>query len=335
MENSRLIEPLEIRDFSKKMSATYGFIRQNFASFSKCMLLIAGPPVVVGGIFMGDIFNRFMTASVSRASAGRYNGDQYDYFNSGMFWLQLLGVFIFLSIGGVITVAATYGYLRAYTAHKRIDIPLVEVWTNVRKSFWRQFGTMLFYLLISGLIILVIAVPVFFVVGFIAPAMWIVSVVLMIGFVVLTIYFTSNFFMIFICREMERSSFGESVERIRYLAKGKTWSTFGVTSINLYVQYGMSFILLVPWYIVQIITITHTRDYDYASAYSQQDGFLPIFNMVFIVLYFLFYILLYAIPMIGIAFQYFNLVELKESRGLMQQIEAFGTETESVTDEHY
>jgi hypothetical protein len=41
--------------------------------------------------------------------------------------------------------------------------------------------------------------------------------------------------------------------------------------------------------------------------------------------------LLYALPNIGIAFQYFNLVELKEARGLMNQIENLG---QAPTDTH-
>jgi hypothetical protein len=34
--------------------------------------------------------------------------------------------------------------------------------------------------------------------------------------------------------------------------------------------------------------------------------------------------LLSTLPNVGIAFQYFNLVELKEARGLMSQIETIG-----------
>jgi hypothetical protein len=34
--------------------------------------------------------------------------------------------------------------------------------------------------------------------------------------------------------------------------------------------------------------------------------------------------LMYSLPNVGIAFQYFNLVELKEAKGLMTQIENLG-----------
>lgn len=46
--------------------------------------------------------------------------------------------------------------------------------------------------------------------------------------------------------------------------------------------------------------------------------------------------LLYSLPNLGIAFQYFNLVELKEARGLMDKIESMGKETPlTKSEEHY
>lgn len=329
MESSRLIDTLEIRDFSKKMNATYGFLRQNFRSFWKCMLLIAGPPIIIGGIFSGDIFNRFMSASTTRAI--NRAADQYEYFETSMFWLQLLGIFLFLCIGAVVVVSTTYGYLSAYHDHKRKEIPLSEVWAKVRKGFWRTFWTMFLYALISGVAIIVVTIPVALISSYFTSA-WIIGVVLMIALIVSTTHLAINFFMIFICREMESQSFGNSVQRIIHLLKGKTWSTYGITLTNLYIQYGISMIALVPWIVVQAIVVNHVND---AGEAYRSSGLLSTFNLIFIIAYFLFYMLLSAIPMIGIGFQYFNLVESKESQGLMKNIESFGTETETLADEHY
>ena len=48
-------------------------------------------------------------------------------------------------------------------------------------------------------------------------------------------------------------------------------------------------------------------------------------------------LLMYALPNVGIAFQYFNLVELKEAKGLMGQIENLGqsTASENRPEEHF
>jgi hypothetical protein len=64
---------------------------------------------------------------------------------------------------------------------------------------------------------------------------------------------------------------------------------------------------------------------------------MKIWTMVLFTLYYMAQMLLYALPNIGIAFQYFNLVELKEARGLMNQIKNLGQDnaTESRPEEHY
>jgi hypothetical protein len=46
---------------------------------------------------------------------------------------------------------------------------------------------------------------------------------------------------------------------------------------------------------------------------------------------------LYALPNVGIAFQYFNLVELREAKGLMEKINSMGQEsnTSNRPEEHF
>lgn len=51
---------------------------------------------------------------------------------------------------------------------------------------------------------------------------------------------------------------------------------------------------------------------------------MRITTIVCFTLYYLAQLLLYALPHVGIAFQYFNLVELKEAKGLMGEINTFG-----------
>ena len=60
-------------------------------------------------------------------------------------------------------------------------------------------------------------------------------------------------------------------------------------------------------------------------------------TLVAFTLYYLAQMVLAALPNVGIAFQYFNLVELKEAKGLLTQIEGIGQQTPPATsiDEHY
>jgi hypothetical protein len=51
-------------------------------------------------------------------------------------------------------------------------------------------------------------------------------------------------------------------------------------------------------------------------------------TLVFFTVYYMSQMLLQSLPSLGLVFQYFNLVELKEAKGLMSDIENFGKPTE-------
>jgi hypothetical protein len=55
-------------------------------------------------------------------------------------------------------------------------------------------------------------------------------------------------------------------------------------------------------------------------------------TIIFFVLYYMIQMVLATLPNIGIAFQYFNLVELKEAKGLINKIDTLG-ETPASTHE--
>ena len=58
--------------------------------------------------------------------------------------------------------------------------------------------------------------------------------------------------------------------------------------------------------------------------------------MVSMTLYYLAQMVLAALPYVGIAFQYFNLVELKEAKGLIADIQTLGDQpAHAQTDEQY
>jgi hypothetical protein len=84
----------------------------------------------------------------------------------------------------------------------------------------------------------------------------------------------------------------------------------------------LSYIPIIPLYIVGIVTALHNVE-SKTSPTAAFEGMQMVVSIIVPVFY-LIYLLLGALPNIGIAFQYFNLVERKESRGLMSQIENFG-----------
>jgi hypothetical protein len=326
MEKFEVIEFYEQRDFSKKMNATYGFLKQNFKPFWRSMLFIAGPPIVISGIFVGDIFNRI--TGLSAASQGGNGAEQY--FTSLTFWLQFAGVLIFLWVGGVITISTTYAYLYLYSVKRTNKITVSEVWAHVRSTFWMYFWTITLCSIFLFIMMMIAGVILMLFVGVVNNISPFISVVVVISFYLFSAFFLINVGLIFPAREFERLSFSDAIQRILILLKGKTWSTFGIGAMNFYVQYASSLIIFVPWYTIFFIMILHSQSTGETMEYST---FMKFLNSFFLTLYFLVSYLLTALPLLGLAFQYFNLVEMKESRGLMSRIESFG-KSSSESDAH-
>ena len=63
MENFNFIEFHRTRDFSRKLNATFEFVKQNFKPLGKSILFIAGPPVLVASLVSGSFMSEFMSFS--------------------------------------------------------------------------------------------------------------------------------------------------------------------------------------------------------------------------------------------------------------------------------
>ena len=83
----------------------------------------------------------------------------------------------------------------------------------------------------------------------------------------------------------------------------------------------ISYVFSIPASILQGISMLHT------VKSNDLNGPSGVIGTIVFVLHSLAYIsqlLLYLLPTVGLAFQYFNLVEMKEAKGLMSDIETFG-----------
>ncbi len=330
MEEFRAIELQRARDFSKKMNATFEFIRQNFKSLGKSILFIAGPSVLVGSLLIGSFMGEFLTLSQSMQSAGDPSAVA-DYFLSVSFWVQILLMFVFLIISFVVTIATINNYLIIYDEKKTNKIEVTEVWERVRNTFWLYLGSsMLFFIaLIIAYVILLIPIVVL---GAISGFLVFFGVLIFIvGLFYLVISATLTFFI----QSYEKKNFFDAVVRsFRLVNNGKWWSTFGLVFILQLIMGVSSYIFLIPYYIIIFTSSMHSVSTGNPMEFSDS---MKIWTMVFFTLYYMAQMILYALPNVGIAFQYFNLVELKEARGLMSKIENLGQSTapENRPEEHY
>jgi hypothetical protein len=330
MENFNIIEFHKARDFSRKMNATFEFIQQNFKSLTKSILFIAGPPVLVASMLMGSFIGDFLNLFQSMGSNPGNMEIFTNHFRSLSFWLQILLMVIFLLISGIITIATVNNYIILYGEKKTNKIEVNEVWERVRSTFWMYFGTMFFFSLLGIGAYIVLLIPVGLL-AFVSPLL-IFFGVLFFFFALLYIVFSLS--LVFFIRGYEHIGFFDSIGRSFRLVRGKWWSTFGLLMI-LYMIVGMiSYIPIIPWYVMTLVSTIHNIE---THTLSEPTASSQVLTTVFFTLYYLVNMILSALPNVGIAFQYFNLVELKESKGLMTQIETFGEpqQPSSTQDEHY
>lgn len=327
MENFIPINFHQTRDFSQKMSATFEFVRQNFKPLGKSILVIAGPPVLVVSLLMGSFFGDFFTASFNAGT----NPELFEnLFLSTNFWLQLALMFVFLIVSTVATVASINNYIILYEEKPSNKIEVSEVWDRVRSTFWMYLGTG-----IALTILLVIAYTLMILLmGLLAALSPFLIFFGALGAICGFIYLVVGTSLVFVIRAYERIGFFDALTRSFKLIQGKWWSTFGLIFVLYMIAVVVSYIFVIPGYVIAGITALHQAN---PEEFEKPASSLQTIMLVFFTLYYLAQLVLYTLPNVGIAFQYFNLVERKEARGLMNQIQSIGEPppAPSGQDEHY
>lgn len=329
MERFTLINYHKTRDFSQKMNATFEFVRQNFKALGKSILIIAGPPVLLASLLLGSFIKDVFGASFS-ATRGGDPDMMLNLFTSSTFWLQIALMVVFLMVSTVATIATINNYILLYEEKQSNKIEVSEVWDRVRNTFWMYMGTAVLFTILAIAVYLLMIIPTVLL-GTISP--------FLIGLGIFAFFFGMTYLvfstsLVFIIRAYERIGFFESIFRSIKLVQGKWWSTFGLIVVLYLIVVTVSYVFMIPWYIITIVTTLHETQVDGGGESGTMYQTMSIF---FLTLYYLAQMVLYALPNVGIAFQYFNLVERKEAKGLMSQIETIGQTPAQATslDEHY
>jgi hypothetical protein len=244
------------------------------------------------------------------------------YFQSGNFWIQLSLMFVFIMISGVVTLATINNYILLYGEKKTNKIEVSEVWERVRDTFWMYFGTMFFFAFIAIIVYVVLIIPIV-ILGAISPALIFFGVLI---FIVGFCYLLFAASLTFIIRTYEKIGFFPAIIRSFKLVQGKWWSTFGLILILYLIMMVISYIPMIPFYTMLFVNSLHNVNPDqFASPSTSWE----IWTTVFFTVYYMLQMFLNTLPNVGIAFQYFNLVELKEAKGLMSEIQTLGKPSEA------
>lgn len=301
MAHSPLIKFYEKRQFGEKINATFSFIRENAWPYIKAQLLISGIILLVTNIFVNQL-------SLDFASFMNPEEVTVDFFIN---FLNMYGL-LFLSVLVTATLIpiVTYGYMRAYQFHPPHEITASIILKNI--------GTKVFYLLLFNIIVAILVVLGMFL--FIIPAIYL-WVVLSLGTAVILFEDTNPL---------------DAIGRSFKLIRGKWWSTFGLIVVTAIIGYIISIVFGLPrsltFGLKAFTSLTENGDMQEVLEAAKGEQAL---NVVFSVFETFGQILLYSLVYIALAFQFFNLVERRESRGLMAEIDELDQKVDEDEDEDF
>ncbi len=291
------------RDFGQKLNATIEFIRENFANLFKAILFIVGPVTLI----LAVVSNYYQTSLMSTIGVD-YDPNSIDslsYFNT----LGTVGI-LFMFVGllsHALVITVIYEYVVLYLKKQSNQITTAEVWEAVKKD----------------VLMIMISVVV-------------ASIIITVGalfFVLPGIYLAVLLSLIYIVQINERKGFFAAMSRCGTIISGKWWSTFGLLFVTWTIAMVLAYAVMIPFSMISVFSMfTDLTDLSQGMIYEEPSSFRQLLTIVSSMVFSLFFYIMLMFPSISIAFQYFNLVERKESVGLMEKIGDFGAANQQLDD---
>lgn len=282
-----MIQFFQQRDFGDKINATFQYVTQNFRSLGLALLYIVGPVAVVAGIASGVLQSNLLRLSADAARMQPGNP---------MAALQILSQFtspsfwltmLFGLLANVAVVLTTYAHMKVYERTSGRDVSVADVWAEVQPAIGRG-------IVISLLGSIIIGVATLF---FVIPGIY-VSVVLSLALAVTS---------------FEGADFGRTWDRCFKLIRDEWWSTLGLIIVVAIIVGIIGLLFAIPAGIVAFFIGAKMLP-------NVSTAWLVIGNVIALVGR----TLLNAVLYLAIGFQYTNLVERQEGRGLNAAIDSIG-----------
>jgi hypothetical protein len=287
-----MIPLFQQRDFGDKINATFQYVGQNFRSLGLALLYIVGPVALVAGIMSG-LMQSYMLRLVDESATARTANP--------LFAFQMLGFFssptfwlamLFGLLANVVVVLVTYSHMKVYERQNGHDVLVADVWAEVQPAIGRAVVISLL-----GSVITAVGMAFLFI-----PGIY-VAVVLSLALAVTS---------------FEGTSFGETWERCFKLIRDKWWSTFGLIVVMAIIVAIVGMIFAVPALIITFFTGAKMLP-DASTTWLVVGNVIGLIGRT----------MLNAVLYMAIGFQYTNLVERQEGRGLISAIDSIGTPTQS------
>lgn len=291
------VEFRKIREFGDLIADTMLFIKQNFKPLMKCFFSLCGI-FIVGGMVSSILAQLQMVSALDsvreNAISRSYNNPFNIFYNFGINYLLVIFFLILNYTAMYITVLS---YISIYIQKGNTAPTLPEVWSYFKFYFWRMLG--------SGFVMTLFLMLCF--VCCLLPGLYVFPAV-------------SLFYPIMI---IENANFSYSFSRSFNLLKNEWWITAATFIVIWMITYACTLVIQIPGMIIAMASaFTHleqpiTKGYAIATSVSQY------LSQIFMI-----------IPIIGSTFIYFNLVERKESSGLLNRIDGLGQQSQTPPTEN-
>ena len=303
MQHAPKIDFYKKRPFSDKLNITFVFLRENAWPYLKVQLLIAGPVLLL------------VNMAASRLQLGMFDSVEKMQMGPDGFIIDMFGdmfgayglVFVASLVVGALIPVLCYGYMRVYRERPPEGITIA----HVTRDMWPNFLSMLGYGIIAGMVVIVSAFFLFI------PAIYFM-VVLSLGAAIICFEKTDPF-----------TAFG----RCFTLIKDKWFSTAGLVLVVFIIAYLITAFFSLPQVILMGLWALLTLESGNMGV--DMPAYIDSLQILFAVLQSFAGLFTYSLVYIAIAFQYFNLVERRESRGLMARIGAMDEQTDEEEGENY
>jgi hypothetical protein len=304
------------RDFGETFNAATKFIRQNFVHYFTCMLLLAGPLVLIYSISYA-YYDSVIQYKQSLVKIGRL----YSFSKYG--WEYLLAVF-FQFASSLSMMCTSYAYLVVYNEKGKGNFGATDVMRKMNVVIGKIISAFLLY----GLLTLIFIGAIVFLTAMVIEASPILG-----GFLVLCLLagaaiLTPNimwqvsiaFLVIIYDEEIPISAYG----RTREVMKDNYWWTWLVMTCSSLMFLFMAFLFMIPEVVYTVVS-----ELSVAEEPSETSFLFIIISTActFIAT------LIYSMNYIVAGFHFFSLAEKKDGEGLLQRINDIGKGDTIITEQ--
>lgn len=313
------------RSFSEKLNATFAFLSQNLKPIAKSMAFVAGPFVILIGLCYGIFPTFIFNPDYSGPNPFEISGFQPLLFGA------IFGIFLLSLVAGTLVIAIILRHIRTYVEQGHTDINPGNLWRTIWKDFFSVLGTSIFVVVALFFAWLGIAMLGALLTSFIFN--FFMVILIFIGQFVGFICVYSALLLLFPIRFVERKNVFSAFSRMFRLNSGKWFSTAGLIMVTFIIQVVVTIAFALPLYLLTFLRMYHLTENQITG--GQNDPVSILYSVLFSISGAVFIggaFSMNSLVIIASSFQYFNLVEQKEAKGLFERMESFGRQKQELND---